>query len=53
MTYDVEVQFTDGEVGWYEDVQLSVGQIGICIVTEEWEIFIPYNNMYYFSKSEH
>lgn len=53
MTYDVEVQFIDGEIGEYEDVQVSVGQVGLCIIDDERELFIPYMNIYYFSKEEH
>lgn len=53
MTYDIEVQYTDGEVGEYTDVQVSVGQVSLCIIDEERELFIPYTNIFYFSKEEH
>ena len=49
--YDVEVQFIDGEIGEYEEVQVSLGQIGIGIVSEERELFIPYSNIFYFSRT--
>lgn len=49
--YDVEVQFIDGEIGEYKEVQVSLGQIGIGIVSEERELFIPYSNIFYFSRT--
>ena len=50
--YNVEVQFIDGEIGEYSNVKMCIGQVGLGIISEEHELFMPYNNIFYFSREQ-